>query len=311
MRLNKKPSTQTCIKSVFARLQYKLNFNLKNTSSILLATDLLKDNVKRKLFKIVATNVEALCLEPELSKSVMLVKNSEALLLSLIKSSLEDFLINCYGRSLNIGPKRLKDSFYTKYLLEETNILLMTLLDALENSEPNKFRLLFAPIYNKPYGRFIESFIENLVIQICTAVTYVVIREFSFIYDIRKSFYRSSFLSLRNIERFKNNMVWQTRLKAYVKRPSDIYNSRYSIWVIRTTGIDYRTIYANRGPELVELRQLPLVTLIIIEAKDFFISRFDEFFNFLGSNVRYTLTNTLGQIIGLIWRGVIEGLKKS
>jgi hypothetical protein len=311
MKFNKKTFAQPYIKSIFARLHYKLNFSLKNTSSILLATDLLRDNVKRKLFKIVATNVEVLCLEANLNKSVVLVPNNKALLLNLIKSSLEDFLINCYGRSLNISPKRLKDSFYTKYLLEETNILLINLLDALQNSESKKFRLLFAPIYNKPYDRFIESFIENLVIQICTAVTYVIIREFSFIYDIRKSFYRSNFLSLRNIERFKNNMSWQTRLKAYIRRPSDIYNSQYSIWVLRTTGIQYRTIYANRGPELIELRQLPLVTLVIIEAKDFFISRFDELFNFLGNNIRYTLTNTLGQIIGLIWRGVIEGLKKS
>jgi hypothetical protein len=311
MKPNKKPFTQPCIKSVFARLHYKLNFSLKNTSSVLLATDLLRTNVKRKLFKIVATNVEALCLTPALSKSVVLVANNKALLLNLIKSSLEDFLINCYGRSFTITSKKLKDSFYTEYLLEETNILLITLLDALQNSESTKFRLLFAPIYDKPYDCFIESFIENLVIQICTAVTYVIIREFSFIYDIRKSFYRSNFLSLRNIERFKNNLGWQTRLKAYIKRPSDIYNSQYSIWVLRTTGIQYRTIYANRGPELIELRQLPLATLVIIEAKDFFTSRLDEFFNFLGSNVRYTLTNTLGQIIGLIWRGVIEGLKKS
>jgi hypothetical protein len=311
MKFNKKTSAQPYIKNIFARLHYKLNYNLKNTSSVLLATDLLRDNVKRKLFKIVATNVEALCLDYKLNKSVSLVPNNKALLLNLIKSSLEDFLTVCYGRSLNTNPKRLKDSFYTKYLLEETDILLITLLDALQNSESRKFRLLFAPIYDKPYDRFLESFIENLVIQICTAVTYVIIREFSFIYDIRKSFYRSNFLSLRNIERFKNNLSWQTRLKAYIKRPSDIYNSQYSISVLRTTGIQCRTIYANRGPELVELRQLPLVTLVIIEAKDFLISRFDELFNSLGSNIRSTLTNTVGQIIGLIWRGVIEGLKKS
>lgn len=43
---------------VFARLQYKVNFDLNNTSSFLLATDLLRDNTKRQLFKIVAGNVE-------------------------------------------------------------------------------------------------------------------------------------------------------------------------------------------------------------------------------------------------------------
>ena len=43
---------------IFARLQYKINFNISNTSSFLLATDLLRDNSKRQLFKIVTVNVE-------------------------------------------------------------------------------------------------------------------------------------------------------------------------------------------------------------------------------------------------------------
>jgi hypothetical protein len=310
MKLNKKKFTRPCIKSLFANLHYKLNFSLKNTSSFLLATDLLRDNIKRKLFKIVTTNVEVLCLDPNINGSIVVATDDKALLLNLIKSSLEHFLISCYGNSLKITPTRLKDSFYTKYLLEETNFLLIALLDALQDSDSNKFHLLFAPIYDKPYARFIESFIENLVIEICNAVTYLIIREFSFIYDIRKNFYRSNFLSLRNIERFKNNLSWQTRLKAYVQRPSDIYNSQYSIWVFRRAGIQSRIIYANRGLELVELRQLPLITLVVIEAKDFFISRFDELFNFFGNGLRYTLTSVIGQVIGLVWRGVIEGLKK-
>ena len=39
--------------SIFARLNYKINFDLTNTSSTVLATDILRDNIKRKLFKIV------------------------------------------------------------------------------------------------------------------------------------------------------------------------------------------------------------------------------------------------------------------
>jgi len=48
---------------VFARLQYKINFDINNTSSFLLATDLLRDSSKRRLFKIVATHVEKVFLE--------------------------------------------------------------------------------------------------------------------------------------------------------------------------------------------------------------------------------------------------------
>ena len=130
------------------------------------------------------------------------------------------------------------------------------------------------------------------------------------IVEIRKKIYRSNFLSLRNVERFRNNLSWQIRLKSFIKRPADIYNSQLSIWVIRTTGIYYRVIYANRSNELLNLNRLPLLTLVSIETKDFLVSRVDEIIYFFGNSVRYTLTSVLGQVIGLIWRGVIEGLKK-
>jgi hypothetical protein len=53
-----------------------------------------------------------------------------------------------------------------------------------------------------------------------------------------------------------------------------------------------------------------LITLVGIEATDFLISRTDEASYFFGSSVRYTLTSIVGQVIGLVWRGIIEGLKK-
>ena len=117
-------------------------------------------------------------------------------------------------------------------------------------------------------------------------------------------------MSLRNVERFRNNLSWETRIKTFIKRPSDIYNSQQGIWVIRTTGIYYRVIYANRSDELLNLKKVSLLTLVGIETKDFVVSRLDELVYLLGNSIRYTLTSVVGQVIGLVWRGIIEGLKK-
>ena len=151
---------------------------------------------------------------------------------------------------------------------------------------------------------------DNLIVEITNAIMALIINEFSVIYDVRKKLYRSAFLSLRNVERFRNNLSWQIRIKRFVKRPADIYNSQQGIWVIRTTGIYFRTIYANRSAELLKLNQSSTLTLIGIETKDFFVSRVDEIIYVFGSTVRYTFTSIFGQVIGLIWRGIIEGLKK-
>ena len=58
------------------------------------------------------------------------------------------------------------------------------------------------------------------------------------------------------------------------------------------------------------LKNVSLVTITFLELKDFVISRLDEFIYVTSKGVRFTLTSVFGQVIGLVWRGIIEGLKK-
>jgi hypothetical protein len=295
---------------IFARLQYKINFNISNTSSFLLATDLLRDNSKRQLFKIVTVNVEKIFVDLLNNEQSLQSLNGQSIFFSLVKLTTQEFLTSYYGYKVNIQSSIVQKSFYTKLAICDEKILLGIPLQILSQENSKIFRTTFVPVYNKAYDSFIESLLDNLIVEVTNAVMHIIINEFSFIYEVRKNFYRANFLSLRNIERFRNNLSWQSRINSFVRRPSDIYNSQQGIWVIRTTGLYYRVIYANRSQELLQLRNLSLVTLIIIETKDFLVSRTDEAIYFFGNSVRYTLTSVVGQVIGLVWRGIIEGLKK-
>lgn len=293
---------------IFARLHYKINFDINNTSTFLLATDVLRDNVKHQLFKIVTVQVERqLC--QLLTKENSSVQTKE-IFFSLIRNTLQDFLLGYYGYKVTINSNLIANSFYTKVLLIDEEILFNVPLQVLVTENSFLFRSLFVPVYNRAHDNFVEALLDNLIVEITNAVMFIIINDFSFIYEIRRKFYRSNFLSLRNLERFKNNLNWQSRIKKVIRQPSDIYNSQQSIWIIRTTGIYYRVIYANRSNELMQMQHFSLATLFFIEAKDFLVSRFDEIFYYLGNSVRYILTSVIGQIIGLIWRGVIDGLKK-
>jgi len=296
--------------NVFTRLQYKINFNIDNTSSFLLATDLLRANTKRQLFKIVVGNVEKVFIELLNEKTIPNSISGRSIFFSLIKLTIQEFLAGYYGYQTNIHSRIVKESFYTKFIINDEQILFNVPFQILKNDNSTLFQIIFMPVYNKAYDSFIEALLDNLIVEITNAVMYIIINEFSFIYELRKNLYRSNFLSLRNIERFRNNLSWQSRIKNFIKRPSDIYNSQQGIWIIRTTGIYYRIIYANRSNELVNMQRLSLVTLVIIETRDFVISRLDETIYFFGYTIRYTLTSIIGQVIGLIWRGIIEGLKK-
>jgi hypothetical protein len=179
-----------------------------------------------------------------------------------------------------------------------------------KNDKAKSFQLTFTPIYDEVTDSFLEALLENLILELSNCAMSIIITEFSTVSNIRQNLYRSKFLSLRNIERFKNNLIWQLNVKKYILRPKNIYDSQYDIWVIRENGINKRFIYANRSCEMLTLRDSSLVIITYTELQDFLISRIDEFIYTLGNGIRYSLTTVVGQIIGLIWKGIIEGLKK-
>ena len=125
--------------NVFARLQYKINFDINNTSSFLLATDLLRDSSKRRLFKIVAKQVEEVFLELLNDGHSLNSIQARSIFFSIIRQSTQEFLSGCYGYEVNIQPQVIKNSFYTKLILSDETILLRVPLQILqiENSNLN------------------------------------------------------------------------------------------------------------------------------------------------------------------------------
>jgi hypothetical protein len=296
------------IDEFFIRLKYKLRSKLKNKGKLLLGTDILRKNKKTELFKIVTLNIEAKVLDAVENDFELF--NDKIVLLDLIKSSTEKFLFYSYGINLQLNEKILLRSLYVKFLLTNSDILLKLPFRTLLNFESEIFRTTFGPIYPKPSRKFLEALFDNLIVEISNCVMQILINELSFLDHIRQILYKSKFLSLRNIERFKNGLAWQIRVKLYVTYPKYIYSSQYGIWIIRSSGIYYRIIYANRIKQLFHLKKASLVTLTLLEIQDFLAGRIDELLYLIGDGFRNVITITIGQSIGLIYRGIIESLKK-
>ena len=300
--------------NIFAKVLYKTKFSKKKSNQVLLGIDLLKDNVKNDLLCITTLKVEELfnkLLQQAQSPTFNFSsEKGKKLFLLLIKQTCETFLKQQYGYKVNVNLNALRYSLYTKKLLTDTEILFQVPFFVLLNKKFPLFRLIYYPVYNQASEDFIEALIDNLILEISNCVIYYSIINFSQIYAFRQTLYKSKFLSLRNFERFKNNIIWQLRINNYIKRPLDLYNNRYAIFILRTSGIYNKTIYANRSREIASLKRIPLLTIIFVETQDFLTGRLDEAFYLISKSVRFTFTSVFGQIIGLVWRGIIEGLKK-
>ena len=73
---------------------------------------------------------------------------------------------------------------------------------------------------------------------------------------------------------------------------------------------DIQATMSLRALELLNLHEGSLIVVTYTELQDFLVSRAEEFIYLLGNGIRYSLTSVLGQTIGLIWKGIIEGLKR-
>ncbi len=302
------------VANIFAKVGYKIGFSNKKGNKSLLNIDILKSSVKKELLNTTVFHLEKIYTEllnqPPSDAFNLLQRKGDTILLFLIKKTGEDFLANKYGYKVDINLLELKKSLYTENVLSDAEILFQIPFYALSNPRSSKFRLVYYPVYNSASPFFIEALVDNLILVISNCIVYFIILKFSSVYAFRQTLYRSQFLSLRNFERFKNNLSWQAQIHKYIHRPLNLYNNRYTIYVLRTQGIYSRNIYANLSKEINTLGKLPLLTILFVEIRDFTTSRFDETFYNIVKSVRFTLTSVIGQVIGLIWRGIIEGLKK-
>jgi hypothetical protein len=297
--------------NLFFKMYSKLNSSLLNNSNSLLGTDLLRDNIRRDLVQTVVQVVEEKFLEigRKYESSSTYKINSKQTFLDLVKVSTENFILKYYGVQLNLNPSIFDKIYYIQTISEDSDILVSVTFLSLFNKQAQIFQSTFVPIYNFATDQILERFLDNLVIEISNCSMRIIANEFSLILDIRQKWYKANFLSLRNLERFKNNLAWQDRLYLYINRPKNLYNSEYKIWIIRSGAIYSRKIYANRLPEILKLNERSLLFINYLELQDFLLSRLNEVIFFISKGTKYFLSSVIGQTVGLIWRGIVESLK--
>lgn len=307
----KNKKLQTLTANLFTRISYKITFSNTKGNQSLLAIDILKGGVQKELLSIASQNLERTYQQLLNSKSPELHMKLHGgdIFLRLLQETCNDFLEKQYGCNVQLKHSEFNTSFYVKKLLQDLEILFKVPFYALLNPQSTEFLSVYYPVYNYASENFLEALLDHLVIEISNCVTYVSLINFSFLYSFRQTLYRSKFLSLRNFERFKNNLIWQLRINAYIQRPTLLYSSCFCLFLLRTNGVSSRLIYANRSPYFNSLTNIPLFVITLVELKDFILSRFDELIYAISKGSRFILTSVVGQFVGLIWRGIIEGLK--
>ena len=293
----------------------QLQSGLLNLSSIPLEIDILAAEKKRDLLCIVLRKIEEILQDLRFSQVTLeqLPQKRSPILLDLWQASLTDFLGKYY--TLPLGNQDLE---VVNVLLGYAGMVQTSILDKIPFVSELLSHQLFATsliIDNIAYSAQTpealvraELLLQNLIIQVANAVIQPLLNEFPDIEIIQQTFYDRQLISSREMAKFRNNLSWRYRIAQWLEEPKAIFESQYNLLVLSEMGIKQTAIYAARRQEFEQLRGIQLVVTLAYEARDAIAPRLRAMVAWAGKGAVYVLTQVIGRSIGLVVRGVIQGI---
>ncbi|MBW4649620.1 MAG: DUF3685 domain-containing protein [Kastovskya adunca ATA6-11-RM4] len=288
---------------------------VRNLTDIPLEIDILQEERQRDLLYIVLEKFQEILDDLRFSQispeQVPLMRSR--ILIDLWQSSLTDFFGKYYTLPLNRGDFEVVDA-----LLQDAPVINDQILDKIPLVTELLLHRLFQAslvVDNVSYKAETpeakaraEVLLQNLIVQVANAVVQPLLNNLADVETIKQSFFNRRMLSSREIARFRNDLSWKYRTAQWLWEPKSIFESRYYLFVLSSIGIKQISIYAPRRQELQELRGWQLAVTIALEGRDAIAPRLRGTVGLLGKGTVYTLTQVLGRAIGLIIRGVIQGV---
>jgi hypothetical protein len=153
-----------------------------------------------------------------------------------------------------------------------------------------------------------EILLQNLIQNLANAVTVIILNNFSEYERVKQKLYRAEFLVSRELAKVRNELSWKYRRQQYWQEPKDIFESQYRLFHYVDGEIQSLAIYSPRQEELDSLTGIPWLVSIALELRDSLSPRLRAFFRVVGKGVVYILIQVIGRGIGLVIRGILQGV---
>ena len=129
--------------------------------------------------------------------------------------------------------------------------------------------------------------------------------------ELRRYLLRPELLATRNLERLRNQLNAQARWSGWFERPVELYESRRTLLCLNAGQIQPVTLTEPRDAELRQLGWLPQMVTLALETRDALGPQLRRLVKGLGDAVVVLLTQVIGRAIGLVGRGVLQGMGRS
>jgi DNA-binding NarL/FixJ family response regulator len=301
--------------TLFAACINKLQFSLNNVSNVPLEIDILREDKKRELLYLILQRLAQQL--DELREAQITINQLVDLKNVILKDLWQTTVIDFFGKfsQIRLGDRHIE---IVNVLLQNPVIIQTEILNKIPVSTELFAYFLFQtdlqvdnnyyPAGSSEANSQAEVILENLLIQVANGVIQPLLNYLADVEQIKQNFYDRKLISTREIERFRNDLSWKYRLDKYVNEAKEIFESRYELFVFAPRGIATISIYAPRREELAQLSGIPLVVTLLLEFRDAIAPRLQSLLAFFGSGIVFVLTQIVGRGLGLIGRGIIQGI---
>ncbi len=308
-------SPGTLQSALFTSCVTKLQFPLRNVTDIPLEIDIFREDKKRELLYLILQKLAEQL--DELRASQIEINQLYELKSTLIRDLWQVAIIDFFGKFSRIKVVN-QNIEIVNLLLQNTEVVQRDILNKIPLICELYSYLLFQtelnidnssyPVVSAEAKSQALTILENLLIQVANGVVQPLLNYLADVEEIKQNFYGRQLISTREIERFRNDLSWKYRLKKYINEPKAVFESRYELFVIVPRGIANTSVYAPRNQELVKLSNIPLIVTLLLEFSDAIAPRLKSLVAFLGSGIVFILTQIIGRGLGLIGRGILQGI---
>ena len=296
---------------IFNRVVADIQLGLVNRTNIALEIDILQPQKKQELLFLILDRLSKTLTELRLRKSEALTV--EFSLRNIWQQTTIDFFFDNYDRAIEMPTDQFSQFLLQEYPTIETIIFsqIYAAAELFSYLLGEKALIIDNIKYRSESPESIaraENLLHNLIIQIANAVMQVILNNFYDLEIFKYNLYIPEYRSTREIARFRNELSWRYRQELYWDNPKNIFESSYRLLVLHNGKIKTLLIYAPRVEELRLLKGLPWLTTIVIEIRDAIAPRLRSVLSFAGNGVVFVLTQVIGRAIGLIGKGIIQGI---
>nr|YP_009628760.1 hypothetical protein [Balbiania investiens]QBX88543.1 hypothetical protein [Balbiania investiens] len=300
------------VANLFKRTYLKLNKNLYNQTSSILSIDILSCKIKKKLFNIILVELEILILDLiELDLTVEDIKIlNKKIILDLLGKSLHSFQVVVNKTPMQDYKSVLHIASLNNVTLNDHRLLLEYLLIYLIFGSSSEQNDIYQFIDSQVPLKHVDILLDNLLIQVADAIFRNIIhrqKSLSALFLFLKSNHlcNDTYISIRSIATFKNNIVWQYFINYYFTQPKVLYSNRYQVWILSPQGLRSKYIYVYREENLSTLSNVQVLVTGILELQDFILPKITALFVIISKIWIYLFSNALKNILELLWRSFL------